>query len=486
MKRHALATGGSLLSLGIVWSQAMCAKARTGQGQVAFAAAPAAPSTPTPPVSKLPKATIRGGANSNDNGRGGGRGWGGGEEGRRRRVMPKSQIIFVGTGSSTAVPSAFHLLHPELDDRKSALAQLAVSSPPESNKNYRTMRFTGLNRFVKASTHSFQLRGALTSPASVVSWASSLSVRHSNVPHWIWFMVLAAWGNTSVVVRVVKDRRDGEGGQAGGGRENDPSSEEVGGGRGGGEEGRGGGDCGIEVKHVQIDTGKTWREGIIRWFPRHNVKSLDGIVLTHDHADAMLGLDDVRGLQNSKKVTAMPVHVSERTDKAVKRVFPYLVGREEDNGAGGRFVASLTFSVFQDFQPFQVGGLEITPFPVLHGEDYVSHGFLFGPEGNKICYISDVSRVPPESMEFLRSHGPIQLLVCDALMRTVNHPTHFSVEDSVALAGKLRARRTLLVGLGNDIEYHSTNAQLEIQEEEAGAPNVRLAHDGLAVDIDLQ
>ncbi|CAN0505346.1 unnamed protein product, partial [Laminaria digitata] len=42
-------------------------------------------------------------------------------------------------------------------------------------------------------------------------------------------------------------------------------------------------------------------------------------------------------------------------------------------------------------------GLEITPFPVLHGEDYVSHGFLFGPEGNKICYISDVSRVPPES-----------------------------------------------------------------------------------------
>lgn len=42
------------------------------------------------------------------------------------------------------------------------------------------------------------------------------------------------------------------------------------------------------------------------------------------------------------------------------------------------------------------------------------------------------------------------------------------------------------MGLGNDIEYHSTNAQLEIQEEEAGAPNVRLAHDGLAVDIDLQ
>ncbi|CAN0515798.1 unnamed protein product, partial [Ectocarpus sp. 12 AP-2014] len=52
-----------------------------------------------------------------------------------------------------------------------------------------------------------------------------------------------------------------------------------------------------QVKHVQIDTGKTWREGAIRWFPRHGVRGLDGIVLTHDHADAMLGLDDVRSIQ---------------------------------------------------------------------------------------------------------------------------------------------------------------------------------------------
>lgn len=41
------------------------------------------------------------------------------------------------------------------------------------------------------------------------------------------------------------------------------------------------------------------------------------------------------------------------------------------------------------------------------------------------------------------------------------------------------------MGLGNDVEYHATNALLAIQEEEEGAPNVRLAHDGLAVDIDL-
>ena len=54
------------------------------------------------------------------------------------------------------------------------------------------MRFTGLNRIVEASIHSLQLRGALTSTSSVLSCASSLSVRHSNVSHCTWCMVLAA------------------------------------------------------------------------------------------------------------------------------------------------------------------------------------------------------------------------------------------------------------------------------------------------------
>lgn len=61
-----------------------------------------------------------------------------------------------------------------------------------------------------------------------------------------------------------------------------------------------------------------------------------------------------------------------------------------------------------------------------------------------------------------------------------------SVEDSVELAGQLKARRTFLVGMGSGIEYHETNAFLEsLENDEAGAPYVRLAYDGFAVDVDL-
>lgn len=60
-----------------------------------------------------------------------------------------------------------------------------------------------------------------------------------------------------------------------------------------------------------------------------------------------------------------------------------------------------------------------------------------------------------------------------------------SVEDSVELARELQPRRTFLVGLGSDIEYAATNAVLTRREQEDGDPCVRLAYDGLAVDIDL-
>ncbi len=48
---------------------------------------------------------------------------------------------------------------------------------------------------------------------------------------------------------------------------------------------------------MQIDCGKTWRESALRWYRRHGVRHLDAVVLTHEHADATLGLDDLRSLQ---------------------------------------------------------------------------------------------------------------------------------------------------------------------------------------------
>jgi hypothetical protein len=48
---------------------------------------------------------------------------------------------------------------------------------------------------------------------------------------------------------------------------------------------------------VVIDVGKTFRDSILSWFGGLNIKQLDSVLISHKHADAIGGLDDLRDMQ---------------------------------------------------------------------------------------------------------------------------------------------------------------------------------------------
>ncbi|EEF30944.1 conserved hypothetical protein [Ricinus communis] len=242
-------------------------------------------------------------------------------------------------------------------------------------------------------------------------------------------------------------------------------------------------------KYILIDVGKTFREQVLRWFTFHKIPRVDSIILTHEHADAVLGLDDIRTVQPfspTNEVDPVPVYLSQPTMNSITLKFPYLI-KKELRGQEIRHVAQLEWKIIEEDcqRPFVASGVQFVPLPVIHGEDYVSLGFLFG-EKSRVAYISDVSRFPA-STEYVISKagaGQVDLLILDTLRRSGSHNVHFCLPQSLEAVKRLCPKQALLIGMGHEIDHYKDNVFLAEWSKREGIP-VQLAFDGLRVTIDL-
>lgn len=250
-------------------------------------------------------------------------------------------------------------------------------------------------------------------------------------------------------------------------------------------------------KCVVVDVGKTMRDACLRMLPLHGINEVAGIILTHGHADAIFGLDDVRDLQISKAISvsgsdgesvvgfkvmsgALPVYLNQETMTTVSSVFSYLTlppaFLDAANNVIERRVALLDFNVVESNSEFTVAGLPVRSFPVYHGGNYVSLGFSIGKAG-EFVYISDVSTIPDETMDYLKSLPRIKVFVIDALS-PVGIFAHMGVNDALAVVKILQPEKVYFVGMSCSVGMHDEmNAKLA-----ETMPNVQLAYDGLFLE----
>lgn len=189
------------------------------------------------------------------------------------------------------------------------------------------------------------------------------------------------------------------------------------------------------------------------------ITSLEAVLITHAHADHVMGMDDLRSIcileGRSMPIYALPVHQED-----IRRIFPYAF---QTAPAG---VAYPRFDLY-DVQPrLQLGGMEIRTFLVRHGQVAV-----VGLRVGGLAYITDVSEIPPEAEAELED---LDVFIVDAVRRRP-HPNHFHLEKAIEVGRRIGARRTVFTHLSDDYDHETTNAILPAGFE--------LAYDGMEFEI---
>ncbi|KZT55135.1 hypothetical protein CALCODRAFT_510282 [Calocera cornea HHB12733] len=274
---------------------------------------------------------------------------------------------------------------------------------------------------------------------------------------------------------------------------------------------------------IVIDAGKTFVQAALEWqvlpvsvwrsrqlsptrFPKYGLRRIDALLLTHAHADAMNGLDDLRCWTLRHAIQPhIDIYLSARTFQEVQRTFPYLV--DKGMATGGGDVPDFLWHVISELEPVEIKAVQVVPLQVHHGRYFEPQSNLASPmptpmptrpdtpnptvppasppqrlNGHggssllpnplpkalftkptitsipylslgfhlpQFLYLSDVSEIPPQTKQYLSALPAAdrpQVLIIDCL-RPKPFTSHFGLSQSVAAAHHLGCARSYIIGM---------------------------------------
>lgn len=212
-------------------------------------------------------------------------------------------------------------------------------------------------------------------------------------------------------------------------------------------------------QRIVIDAGPDFRQQMLR----EGVDRLDSVLLTHEHNDHMIGLDDIRPF-NFAQGGEMPVYGLARVLNEVRERFAYVFSPSKYPGA-----PSIQPHTLSPEAPVIIKALPILPLAITHGKLPIL-GYKIGP----LVYITDASSIPPQTFAAIQN---CHTLILNALHREPHH-SHFNLEQAIATAQRIGAQETYLTHISHYMGTHaSTTAELP--------EGIHLGYDGLKLTIPI-
>lgn len=212
---------------------------------------------------------------------------------------------------------------------------------------------------------------------------------------------------------------------------------------------------GLPQGHLLVDSPPDLRTQLLR----EKIGLIHAALFTHSHADHLFGLDDLR-LFPAYLGHELPVYCEASVDQQIRRSFEYAFDAVAETYPLGSVPRLSLRRIATD--PFEVLGATVIPIRLHHGRFRVL-GFRFG----NIAYCTDVNAIPPESLPLL---ADLDVLILDCL-RPRPHPTHFSLDEAIAVAQQIGAQRTFFTHMSHELDHCETNSRLP--------QGMELAYDGL-------